>query len=203
MKKRLPKAQKGLAKITKKIPKPKLPSRTVTKGRSGKMYETDSYAKEGLKQALKKRKVINSGDLKKVQKFLKNPNITKQDQLDFFKQALENNPKMKLYQYGGFTPQPLSRRKAYMASKDPRNRDINRGPEGMSTGKIIKGLTNKSRPTFDMTIQGAPTSPSREILDRELDKVRPRPGNKMGANPSYRSGGSIYHAKQFRRSRKH
>lgn len=206
MKRRLTKAQKGLAKITKKIPKPKLPSRTVTKGRSGKFYETDSYAKEGLKQALKKRDVIKSGDLKKVKKFLKNPNITKQDQLDFFKQALENNPKMKLYQKGGFTPPPSG-------VIDPRKRP-----------KTFEDFYNPSkiyRPDLDRG-RGYTPGPDlnteedfREFIEERRNKIRPRPGTGaiLDGNrhiPSwaqemkkYRSGGNTYHAKMFRRSRKH
>ena len=107
MKKYLPKAQKGkiIKSVTQaakkvKVPKPKLPTRTITKGRK-KSYDTDTYAKEGLKQAITKRNVISSGDVNKVKKLLKNPNITKQDQIDLFKQALENNPTMKLYRSGG------------------------------------------------------------------------------------------------------
>lgn len=110
MKKYLPKAQKGkiikgVAQAAKKVkvPKPKLPTRTITKGRYNKFYDTDAYAKKGLKQAITKRNVISSGDANKVKKLLKNPNITKQDQIDLFKQALENNPTMKLYRSGGVT----------------------------------------------------------------------------------------------------
>ncbi len=110
MKKHLPKAQKGkIIKTVKsvskkvpkvKIPKPKLPSRTVTKGRSGKLYETDSYAKEGLKQAIETRNAA-AGDFTAIDRMLKKPTITDQDKLDLFKQALENNPKIKLYRRGG------------------------------------------------------------------------------------------------------
>ncbi len=109
MKKYLPKAQRGkiissaakAAKKKVKVPKPKLPERTTTIGRKGKRYDTDQYAKEGLRQAMQKRGVISSGDAKKVKSFLKNPNITNQDALDMFKAALENNPTMKLYRSGG------------------------------------------------------------------------------------------------------
>jgi hypothetical protein len=107
MKKYLPKAQKGriiksAAQAAKKVkvPKPKLPTRTITKGRK-KFYDTDAYAKEGLKQAMQKRNVISSGDVNKVKNLLKNPNITNQDALDMFKQAIENNPTIKLYRSGG------------------------------------------------------------------------------------------------------
>ena len=107
MKKYLQKAQKGkiikgVAQAAKKVkvPKPKLPTRTITKGRK-KFYDTDAYAKEGLKQAITKRNVISSGDINKAKKLLKNPNITNQDALDMFKAALENNPTMKLYRSGG------------------------------------------------------------------------------------------------------
>lgn len=107
MKKYLPKAQKGkiikgVAQAAKKVkvPKPKLPTRTITKGRK-KSYETDSYAKEGLRQAMERRGVISSGDAKKAKKLLKNPNITNQDAIDMFKAALENNPAIKLYRSGG------------------------------------------------------------------------------------------------------
>lgn len=107
MKKYLPKAQKGkiikgVAQAAKKVkvPKPKLPTRTITKGRK-KFYDTDAYAKKGLEQAIKKRKAISSGDANKVKKFLKNPNITKQDQIDWFKATIENNPTIKLYRSGG------------------------------------------------------------------------------------------------------
>ena len=108
MKKYLPKAQKGkiikgVAQAAKKVnvPKPKLPTRTTTIGRKGKAYDTNQYAKEGLRQAMEKRGVISSGDAKKAKKLLKNPNITNQDALDMFKAALENNPTMKLYRSGG------------------------------------------------------------------------------------------------------
>jgi len=109
VKKYLPKAQRGkiissaakAAKKKVKVPKPKLPERTTTIGRKGKRYDTDQYAKEGLRQAMQKRGVISSGDAKKVKSFLKNPNITNQDALDMFKAALENNPTIKLYRSGG------------------------------------------------------------------------------------------------------
>tara|TARA_R100001463_G_scaffold63289_2_gene116314 strand:+ start:298 stop:663 length:366 start_codon:yes stop_codon:yes gene_type:complete len=108
MKKYLPKAQKGkiikgVAQAAKKIkvPKPKLPERTTTIGRKGKAYDTNQYAKEGLRQAMEKRGVISSGDAKKAKKLLKNPNITNQDAIDMFKAALENNPAIKLYRSGG------------------------------------------------------------------------------------------------------
>ena len=61
-----------------KIPKPKLPSRTVTKGRSGKLYETDSYAKEGLKQAIETRNAA-AGDFTAIDRMLKKPTITDQE----------------------------------------------------------------------------------------------------------------------------
>lgn len=197
MKKRLSKAQKGLAKITKKIPKPKLPSRTVTKGRKGKFYDTESYAKEGLKQAMDKRNVIASGDLKKIQKFLKNPNITKQDQIDFFKQALENNPKMKLYkryQRGGFTPPPpgVIMPEERQRRDDKIRQDAMRA-EQMGYRQALDFDTEKKermkgiRPTLGV---------SRNILNSELDRVKRN-------IPPYRSGGNVYSAKQFRRSRKH